>query len=507
MKALLMHPDRDFDLELPFPSNEAALRQDLELETLFQVMAASDEFLLEVSRKALLTAMGNDRETILHRQEVLKDCIANPQTVRELYNLIVASLEAGRRQWWGLTSHYPSSVLYSSNELLQAAIGVLRKLRNIGEEHGSGFTSAGFTALFQMFSRELNEEYLAELQQHLATLQFRKGVLFSGKLGESNESAGYVLLKPHGKDLNWLERLIGKRQPGYTYHLHPRDEAGGRIVSEIKSRAISRVVRALAQSADHVVNFFKMLRTELAFYIACLNLHEVLIANKFPVAFPVPSPAGERRHNVAGLYDVCLALRMQSGVVGNSMRAEDKNLVMITGANQGGKSTFLRSIGIAQLMMQSGLFVGAEAFSAELSNALFTHYKREEDTTMKSGKLDEELARMNEIVDHIKPRSMLLFNESFAATSEREGSEIALQIVRALLDKGMKVFFVTHLHEFARRVYERDRSNALFLRPERREDGTRTYKLAEAPPLETSYAEDLYRNVFPVLSEEITRSA
>lgn len=507
MKALLMHPDRDFDLEQPLPSNEAALRQDLELETLFQVMAASDEFLLEVSRKALLTAMANDRETILHRQEVLKDCLVNPQTVREMYNLIVTSMEAGRRQWWGLTSHYPSSVLYSSNELLQAAIVVLRKLRNIGEEHGSRFTSAGFTSLFQMFSRELSEDYLAELQHHLATLQFRKGVLFSGKLGESNESAAYVLLKPHGKDLNWLERLIGKRQPGYTYHLHPRDEAGGRIVSEIKGRAISRVVRALAQSADHVDNFFKMLRTELAFYIASLNLHDALVANRLPVAFPDPSHTGERRHNVAGLYDVCLALRMPADIVGNSMRTGERNFVMITGANQGGKSTFLRSIGIAQLMMQCGLFVGAEAFSAELCSALFTHYKREEDTTMKSGKLDEELARMNEIVDHIKPHSLLLFNESFAATNEREGSEIARQIVRALLDKGMKVFFVTHLHEFARWFYENDRSDAIFLRPERREDGTRTFKLAESPPLETSYAEDLYREVFSAPNEEISWSA
>ena len=62
-------------------------------------------------------------------------------------------------------------------------------------------------------------------------------------------------------------------------------------------------------------------------------------------------------------------------MVGNRVNADHKSLVIITGANQGGKSSFLRSIGLAQLMMQCGLFVGAEAFKAELCPALFTHYK------------------------------------------------------------------------------------------------------------------------------------
>jgi DNA mismatch repair ATPase MutS len=366
--------------------------------------------------------------------------------------------------------------------------------------------SAGFTSMFTMFSRELNEDYLGDVQHHLSTLRFRQGVLFSAKLGDSNETAGYALLKPHGKDPNWFERLIGMRQPGYTYQLDPHDEAGGRIMSEMRSRAISRVARALAQSADHVVNFFKMLRTELAFYIGCLNLHDALTAKGLPEAFPESCAPGEQRHNFSGLYDVSLALQMQARIVANSGNADGKNPVIITGANQGGKSTFLRSIGLAQIMMQCGLFVGAESFTAELCPALLTHYKREEDTTMKSGKLDEELARMSEIINHVKPHSLLLLNESFAATNEREGSEIARQIVSALLDKGMKVFFVTHLHEFARIFYERHGSRSVFLRPERLQDGTRTFKLVEAPPLEASYAEDLYLKVFAVGAEEVSRT-
>jgi DNA mismatch repair ATPase MutS len=101
----------------------------------------------------------------------------------------------------------------------------------------------------------------------------------------------------------------------------------------------------------------------------------------------------------------------------------------------------------------------------------FTHYKREEDVTMKSGKLDEELNRMSDIVDQITPNSMLLFSESFAATNEREGSEIARQIVCAFLEKRIKVFFVTHLYEFAHGFCDKKMQNAVFLRAERQPDG------------------------------------
>jgi DNA mismatch repair ATPase MutS len=212
---------------------------------------------------------------------------------------------------------------------------------------------------------------------------------------------------------------------------------------------------------------------------------------------------GARRHRYSGLYDVCLALSVGRSVVGNTHDADHKSLVIITGANQGGKSCFLRAIGLAQLMMQCGMFVAAEFLAAELCTGLFSHYKREEDATMKSGKLDEELGRMSDIVDSIAPNSMLLFNESFASTNEREGSEIARQVVCALLERRIKVFFVTHLYDFAHRLFDREMGGAIFLRAERRSDGTRTFKLIEGEPLETSYGEDLYREIFSVGRKEL----
>ena len=103
---------------------------------------------------------------------------------------------------------------------------------------------------------------------------------------------------------------------------------------------------------------------------------------------------------------------------------------------------------------------------------------------------------MSGIVNHITPNSMVLFNESFAATNEREGSEIARQIISALLEKHVKVFFVTHLYEFAHGFYDKKMETAIFLRAERQADGARTFKLIEGEPLQTSYGEDLYSTIF-----------
>jgi DNA mismatch repair ATPase MutS len=239
-----------------------------------------------------------------------------------------------------------------------------------------------------------------------------------------------------------------------------------------------------------------MLRLELAFYLGCLNLHDRLTGKQEPVCFPEPLPASQLTLTAQGIYDVGLTLHLQDRVTGNDVNADDTSLVMITGANQGGKSTLLRSLGLAYLMMQAGMFAGARSFRAGVCTGVFTHYKREEDATMQSGKLDEELSRMSAIADQIRRHSILLCNESFASTNEREGSEIARQIVSAMLRKQIRVFFVTHMYDLAHSFYTQEPGQALFLRAERLPDGRRTFRLSEGEPLPTSYGEDSYRRIF-----------
>lgn len=496
MKAFLMYRDRDFDLQRDLPFHEETLTQDLELKTLFNAMAADDKFLLEVARKAVLSSM-DDLDAILYRQAILKDCLKNSAVVRNIHAIAVEAIERKQKSFYfGIFTRYPAGILHSSRDALQMFLDMLKQLKNIADAHADKFEAEGFRRFFAMLRTELDDEYFAHVQEQLRELKFRDGVLISAALGKGNEGTGYLLHKPQEKKGSWLERLFAEKPPAYTVRLHERDEAGARALGELKDRGINLVANALAQSAEHINSFFTMLRTELAFYVGCLNLQEKVAPRGGAMTFPAPVAAGKRRHSFKGLYDVCLFLTMEQNVVGNDVNADDKDLVMVTGANQGGKSTFLRAIGLSQLMMQCGMFVPAEAFCANVGNGLFTHYRREEDVTMKSGKLDEELGRMSAIVDHVRENSLILFNESFAATNEREGSEIARQIICALLERHVKVFFVTHLYELAHGFYEQKPENAGFLRAERRPDGERTFKLVEGEPLQTSFGEDLYNRIF-----------
>jgi DNA mismatch repair ATPase MutS len=407
----------------------------------------------------------------------------------------VESIEKETRYYLGIFSNYPSTILHRSVEVLRMFVDQLKKLRTLADDHARNFQSEGFGRFFTMLREELSEEYFGIIQQHLRELAFREGVFISAELGKGNKGSNFVLRKP-GDRQGLMKRIFTKKSPSYAFSISDRDEAGAKALAELRDRGINLVADALAQSTDHILSFFTMLRTELAFYIGCLNLSEQLASKGEPACFPEPVPAADRRLSFRGLYDVCLTMITEQRVVGNDAEADGKDLMIITGANQGGKSTLLRAIGLAQLMMQSGMFVPAAYFRSSVCNALFTHYKREEDTTMKSGKLDEELRRMSQIVDSLTPNSILLFNESFAATNEREGSEIARQIVGALSERGIKVFYVTHLHDFAHSYFTRKMEKAIFLRAERKTNGARSFKILEGEPLETSFGEDLYRKIF-----------
>jgi DNA mismatch repair ATPase MutS len=495
MKAFLMYRDRDFDLQSDSPPNAQAITQDLELKIMFNAMALGDRVLLEVATEAVLCSLA-DRDEVLYRQDILKDCLKHPSIVRDIYNLAVEAVENERKNFWGILSDYPDATLRRSVEVLQMFVGMLARLRNCAETHADRFESEGFATLFSMLQRELDDDYFAVIKKHLQQLKFRGGVLISAELGTGNKGTNYVLRKPARRTESWIERLMEPKEPSYTYHLHPRDESGAKALGELNDRGVNLVANALAQSTDHIVSFFSMLRTELAFYMGCLNLYGKLSEKGGAISFPIPAYPDDRRHSFSELYDPCLALTLEQRIVSNEVEADGKELMIITGANQGGKSTFLRSIGVSQLMMQCGMFVPAKVFTANMCSGVFTHFKREEDSTMKSGKFDEELSRMSDIAESIKPNAMLLFNESFAATNEREGSEIARQIVTALIEKGIKIFFVTHLYELAHGFYNRNLKNAIFLRAERQSDGARTFKLIEREPLSTSYGQDLYSRIF-----------
>ena len=208
MKAFLMFKGRDFDLQQELPWNAEILEQDLELTTLFNVMAGGDKFLFEVARSAVLSATYTDVDTVLYRQDILKDCLKRPFVIRGLYNMSIRAIQKAKEHSWGRSSRYPDAILRSSVDTLEGLILILKELRNVAEVHAGEFESAGLTKLLATLRAELNDEYFATIRAHLQRLKFRDGVLISARLGKGNKGASYILRKSAPGRWDWLKRII-----------------------------------------------------------------------------------------------------------------------------------------------------------------------------------------------------------------------------------------------------------------------------------------------------------
>jgi hypothetical protein len=492
-----MHPDCDLDLSAVPPVNATDLRQDLGLEHIVAAAARGDQFLWDVTDQALLHPL-TDPARVLYRQHALSDCLWHPQMLRDLYAVTVEAVNAERavHRAWFLSTDRPDTRLSRAVSVLDLLVDFLRRLRTLGEQNRDTIASPAFTSLFTMFATELSEDYLASITEHLRLLHLRDGSPMAVRIGPGNRVEDYRLLRPERARTRWVELLPTRARTSYSFEIPARDESGLAALAAMRDAGLTASADVLVASATHVLNFFRQLRAELAFYVGALNLHERLTELGLPTSFPHVHPDRSAPLSFTGLYDLGLALRTETRPVGNDLRPGTHALLVITGANSGGKSTFLRSIGIAQLLAQAGMGVPAEAMDLDLHSAVFTHFRREEDATMTSGKLDEELLRMSAIADAMEPGALMLFNESFASTYEREGSEIARDIVHALLDRAVRVVYVTHMYDLAQGFTAEHRADITSLRAERQTDGTRTFRIVEQAPLPTSYGADLYDRVF-----------
>jgi len=234
---------------------------------------------------------------------------------------------------------------------------------------------------------------------------------------------------------------------------------------------------------------------------------ERLRSHGLPVCRPAIAPMTERVCDLHGAYNLNLALHQMEHTTGtlpmvtNDIQMGDHGRIgILTGPNQGGKTTYTQMVGLCQILAQTGLWVPAARAQLSPVDNVYTHYPVAEQVARGTGRFGEEAQRLSHIFARGTRHSLLLLNESLASTNPGESLYIAQDVVRILRRLGARAIFATHLHELAADVEALNASTAgdsriVSLVASRREaeDSTphRSYKIAPGPPLGRSYAREI----------------
>jgi len=256
-----------------------------------------------------------------------------------------------------------------------------------------------------------------------------------------------------------------------------------------------------AKYENYDMKVFIQMAEDMMFYISFIRFMKKLKKKGFK--FTNPDICEElNKTEVHGAYDLTLAVKLAKegrdyrGITCNDYLFDDENrFFILTGPNQGGKTTFLRSIGIIQVLAQAGCPVPAEFARISLTDHIFTHFTTAETVKDKNGRFADEMKRLGEILHKATSKSMILLNETFAGTRRDAAVEIACRIIFSILNKGCHGGYVTHFYEMYERLEGTSGVFSLLAEAVGKKDGSgiRTYKIIRAAPEGTGYALDIAR--------------
>jgi DNA mismatch repair protein MutS len=297
-------------------------------------------------------------------------------------------------------------------------------------------------------------------------------------------------------------------------------------ISRIMEKTTHPLARALKEFVSINSRVLTHLHGDFLFYLGALKLIDTLKNCGLPVTRPKVLDRQKRCFEAGDIYNVDLALHLSNqsggspenlaeGIVTNDF-TQDRGgrIIIITGPNRGGKTTLLQAIGLAQIMMQVGLYVPAREASISICDNILTHYPALEKMEKGTGRFGEEAQRIGSLFESATRFSLLLLNESLSSTSGGESLYLAQDIVRVLRMLGARAVYATHLHGLAASATELNRDTrgdsavlsmvALIQAHSERQEGEQkegrdtlrikpTFKIVPGPPEGHSYAIDLAR--------------
>jgi DNA mismatch repair protein MutS len=248
---------------------------------------------------------------------------------------------------------------------------------------------------------------------------------------------------------------------------------------------------------------------EAEFVLTVLEFKDRLETRELPMCYP--SLLEKHALAVDGCYDAALAAKMLGAEKGrklvlNSVQLRGiEQIIVVTGPNQGGKTTLARTFGQLHYLAALGLPVPAARAELVLADHVFAQFERREDPAMGRGKLQDDLIRMRQILEDATSRSVVVLNEVFSSTSTDDALALARRMLDQLLERGCMGLVVTFLDELASHD-ERIVSMVADIDPD--DPAVRTFHLTRRPADGRAYAEAIahkYRLTAGDITERLRR--
>ncbi len=414
----------------------------------------------------VITSPPEDLDTIEFRRTILAELLASPGLRHSL-----ASCYGSLGRFRILLEGTSASGRIDPN---RRQLEVLGAFRDVIEEMSTSFDSA-HSGLLRMrtFAKRVQESEpyrsLADLLRYddrMATVSFRV------KIGADGRVRGLELLSATEDQENPFVSSPWRRWKA-KFELLFRGYSFGD--GEVMARLIDAVYEGIRAEFVALVQLFG----DLEFFLGALTFRDRAQAAGLAVCLPtfVPRTSARQLH---GLFNPLLLASGIKPVPCDIATDRHDSTVLITGPNSGGKTRLLQSIGLSQLLGQSGLFVPAASAEMALASGLLVSLVQHTAVDQTEGRLGIELMRIRSLFERLPVGAVVLLDELCSGTNPSEGEEI-FELVLQVLDRlGPQAFITTHFLRFASRL-ERDRpiDKLRFLQVDLGEDRQPTYQFGE----------------------------